>query len=83
MRRSWFGTISALALLLLSVAGYSQSFEDMAKLQHPLLLDISPDGSTLWYRVGQGTQLRDGVWEVPIDSDAAPRLEHCAHGTEG
>lgn len=66
--------IGVLALLLFPVTGHSQSFEDMSRLLHPLLLDMSPDGSTLWYRVGQDTQLRDGVWEISIDSDTSPSL---------
>src|SRR5882672_1841281 len=66
--------IGVLALLLFPVTGNSQSFEEMSRLLHPLLLDMSPDGSTLWYRVGQDTQLRDGVWEISIDSDASPSL---------
>jgi len=74
MRQPRLLTIGVLALLLIPRAGRSQSFEDMSRLLHPLLADISSDGSTLWYRIGQDTQLRDGVWEIPIDSDAAPRL---------
>src|SRR5215510_7047674 len=66
--------VAAFALLLLPGAGQSQSFEDMSNLLHPLLIDISPDGSTLWYRVGQDAQLREGVWEIAIDSAATPRL---------
>src|SRR5215510_13740052 len=83
MRQTRSLAIGVLVLLLIPGAGHSQSFEDMSKLLHPLLVDISPDGSTLWYRVGQGTQLRDGVWEIQIDSAAAPRLTtHAISKTE-
>ena len=83
MRQPRLLTIGVLALLLFPGAGRSQSFEDMSRLLHPLLLDISSDGSTLWYRVGQDAQLRDGVWEIRIGSDTAPHLStHTAPKTE-
>ncbi len=56
-------------MLSLSLAGNAQSIADMSDLLHPLLIEISPDGSTLWYRIGQDARLRDGLWEISIDSD--------------
>jgi dipeptidyl aminopeptidase/acylaminoacyl peptidase len=61
-------------VLSLSIAGNAQSVADMSNLLHPLLLEISPDGSTLWYRIGQDARLRDGLWEISIGSGSAPRL---------
>ncbi|HTG74359.1 MAG TPA: prolyl oligopeptidase family serine peptidase [Terriglobia bacterium] len=66
----------AFVMLLLPLVGYGQSLADMSELLHPLLIEISPDGATLWYRIGQDAQLRDGLWETSVNSDRAPRLSN-------
>src|SRR5678815_2660978 len=76
MERARQGVFALCLLLSFSTRGSSQTVAEMANLQGALPVEMSPDGSTLWYRIGQGSRLLDGVWEISVSAGGAPRLSN-------